>query len=1059
MRPQGAVSGTEGAVSADASPPDTPGELATWFREGVEAEIRQLEKAGGTQNFELLTGTRLDLTGPFEAIYQFLIADGTRLPEDAEGLLRAAGKEFRASVINQQANRVQVLVEWDGAPPVGITNAVLTVDDTALLRRLAEALERLSDTPSVIRPLAVSQFHPQTEGVGRVELPDVPSLRTIESETRRVLEHACGSPVTFIWGPPGTGKTYTISRLVAALVHRGERVLLSSHTHAAIDKVLYETVSVEAGGPLAGDDVVASGKVLRIGRTTDPKIPDSVRLDKVLERRSEGLQARISELQLEARPFTEQRAVARAQLSAWTRLAELDAAIGEARDRQSMRTTEISELRTAIAREEETFSRRRGELDRAQRAWVGRTRKVERAHTAINATAKRRSLGEEKLGAASAELASVTTSVSEIEAQLRTARAKCDGLPGRNELERMVEELTDRLKDVENRIRALQEEMSQLQALLIAEARVICCTLTKNYMGKDLEGQVFDTVIVDEVSMALPPLLFLVGNRASRGVVLVGDFLQLAPVVRSDSEVSDARLRTDVFHQAGIVRDGRPVEETGALLQLRTQRRMVPAIADAARHLAYGPDGLFDHASVFERKAVAWLDFLPAVPLLIVDTADLHCWSGKQPASLSRFNFYSATLAVELAAMAASRVARPGVEEPPRIGIVTPYAAQRRLLARLVRDLDLASWVQAGTVHTFQGSEAPLIIFDSVLDEPYWSAMLCNPKSAFEVIRQLNVAVTRARDRFIFIGSSEWLNSHAKPASGLGQLWKFLTDRADLVSAVELVEEGFLQRVMGDEPRPDGWKLPSSGQEPVHEILDEDTFFDRFFADLSSATESIFGLVPFFGEYRWPRVQPHLRAALDRGVEVTLVVPPSDEAKNKAYVDSAIENLRHMGAVVVLGSGLHGKDVVIDSRVHYTGSLNWASHRGRREIMHRTDSPALARLVLQYLQARYIRRAGVHEDGSPRRCPVCGGSTQVVNQRRQYGNWDRQAMKVGCANPDCQKYLRNVDERSPFREAPLCAVDGRTRSRRVKRGKGEIWQCPKHPKSCPREKVVPGDPE
>ena len=207
---------------------------------------------------------------------------------------------------------------------------------------------------------------------------------------------------------------------------------------------------------------------------------------------------------------------------------------------------------------------------------------------------------------------------------------------------------------------------------------------------------------------------------------------------------------------------------------------MAPAIADVARHLVYGPDGIRDDGSVVSRQPPPWLDFLPAGPLLVLDTADLHCWSGKQPGSLSRFNFYSATVAVELAAMAAHAVSEPQSGEPPPIGIVTPFAAQRRLLSRLIVDLGLAPWVLAGTVHTFQGGEADLIIFDAVLDEPYWSARLTTPSDAEEVMRELNVAVTRARHKLVFLGSSEWLNKHAKPASALGQLWWFLKDRVSL---------------------------------------------------------------------------------------------------------------------------------------------------------------------------------------------------------------------------------------------------------------------------------------
>ena len=131
------------------SPPKDPAGLAVWFREGVDVEISQLEKAGGSQKYELLTGKRIEVTGPAEAIYQFIIADGTRLPEDAEGRLKALGTEFRASVINQQ-----ILLDGDVPPPVGITNAVLMVDDTALLRRLAERLEECASTPSLNGMLA-----------------------------------------------------------------------------------------------------------------------------------------------------------------------------------------------------------------------------------------------------------------------------------------------------------------------------------------------------------------------------------------------------------------------------------------------------------------------------------------------------------------------------------------------------------------------------------------------------------------------------------------------------------------------------------------------------------------------------------------------------------------------------------------------------------------------------------------------------------------------------------------------------------------------------------------
>jgi hypothetical protein len=456
------------------------------------------------------------------------------------------------------------------------------------------------------------------------------------------------------------------------------------------------------------------------------------------------------------------------------------------------------------------------------------------------------------------------------------------------------------------------------------------------------------------------------------------------------------------------------------------------------------------------RPQPGWLGFLPSNPLVIVDTADLHCWSGRQAGSLSRFNLYSAQIAVELAAMAATQLPAQS-DQKHQIGIVTPFAAQGRLLRTQIDGLKLDHLVKVGTIHTFQGGEAELIIFDSVLDLPYWTARICDPNQLAEVRRDLNVAVTRARSKFILLGSSEWLNRRARAASGLGRLWEFMKVHADLISAYDLVEAGFADRVAKNSA--DSYRVPLDDDTPVMEVLDEATFFARFESDLREASESLFGLVPYFGEYRWPRVEPHIRAALERGVEVTLITPPPSEAQNNLYVEAAIRSLRQKGAVVVASTGLHGKDIIIDSRIHYTGSLNWASHRGRAEIMHRAVNPKYAQIVLENLQMRHIRSA-VQQDGIPRVCPECKGPVQVVNQTQRMATWDKQPVKLGCAHYQSTGcgYVVPIDQRPPFLEAPKCKADRLTKYRRVKRGRGEAWECPKHPKACERFKVVAGDP-
>jgi len=59
-----------------------------------------------------------------------------------------------------------------------------------------------------------------------------------EAQNRAVNRAVNAEDFALIHGPPGTGKTYTIARLVRALVASGERVLLSAYTNRAVDNAL-----------------------------------------------------------------------------------------------------------------------------------------------------------------------------------------------------------------------------------------------------------------------------------------------------------------------------------------------------------------------------------------------------------------------------------------------------------------------------------------------------------------------------------------------------------------------------------------------------------------------------------------------------------------------------------------------------------------------------------------------------------------------------------------------------------------------------------------------------
>ncbi len=58
----------------------------------------------------------------------------------------------------------------------------------------------------------------------------------------QAIEKILSQRVTFVWGPPGTGKTKTLAAMAATLVNAKKRVLLSALSNMALDQLLAATV-------------------------------------------------------------------------------------------------------------------------------------------------------------------------------------------------------------------------------------------------------------------------------------------------------------------------------------------------------------------------------------------------------------------------------------------------------------------------------------------------------------------------------------------------------------------------------------------------------------------------------------------------------------------------------------------------------------------------------------------------------------------------------------------------------------------------------------------------
>src|SRR5215813_12482020 len=105
-----------------------------------------------------------------------------------------------------------------------------------------------------------------------------------------------------------------------------------------------------------------------------------------------------------------------------------------------------------------------------------------------------------------------------------------------DELRETRDNVNESLRQITDEIDTINDQLKCVEQIIISEARVIATTLTSAYLRDTIQSRRFDTVILDEASMAPIPALWVSASLADRNVIAVGDFKQLPPIVQSKHE-------------------------------------------------------------------------------------------------------------------------------------------------------------------------------------------------------------------------------------------------------------------------------------------------------------------------------------------------------------------------------------------------------------------------------------------------------------------------------------------------------------------------------------------
>ncbi len=283
------------------------------------------------------------------------------------------------------------------------------------------------------------------------------------------------------------------------------------------------------------------------------------------------------------------------------------------------------------------------------------------------------------------------------------------------------------IEDLEEGVRQFNKYLrndTNLRRLLAIFPLVICTNLSCEKLGSPKPQ--FDLVIMDESGQCNTATSLIPIVRGT-DLLLVGDTNQLQPVTVIEQDINEL-----LMDQYGVGEEYDYVHNSILSTMLRKDNNSKNILL--RYHYRCG------------RKIASFVNqrfYEQQLKLLNNNNGDLVYYDVHNTYNPEARNSYR-----EEAAQIAKIIKENGYED---VGIITPFVNQ----AALVNDLLMKNGVnnvRAGTIHTLQGSEKSVIIMSAALSPRTGKKTMDWIKNNHELI---NVGVTRAKEKFIFVGDKE----------------------------------------------------------------------------------------------------------------------------------------------------------------------------------------------------------------------------------------------------------------------------------------------------------------
>jgi len=156
-------------------------------------------------------------------VYSFEADAELNYPEGTQITIWRGMDSFPATIVGCEDFTIIIVTSTNMG--VNVPTIEFSAEPWRLLNALIDRLNEMREAPSFIVRLLVS---------GGYKAIDYTNKR-ITTGQQNAIAMAQSQPITFVWGPPGTGKTQTLAKIALAHIQSGHRVLMLSYSNVSVD--------------------------------------------------------------------------------------------------------------------------------------------------------------------------------------------------------------------------------------------------------------------------------------------------------------------------------------------------------------------------------------------------------------------------------------------------------------------------------------------------------------------------------------------------------------------------------------------------------------------------------------------------------------------------------------------------------------------------------------------------------------------------------------------------------------------------------------------------------